>query len=228
MSDRQAQIRVARALLGSWPSQVAGWGEEAIAAYLEELEARGVTAERALVAIRSCPENQAFPPSAAQLAGLARRNPDEPTFPELLEAIYAADGVLRPRTGRAQAMRARIAACVRGCDDGWVYDEAANANRPCECRGVAEPVTDEMRLARADELHPLIGGFVRAHGLPHLSRLNPDDSQWGEANRRRLKDEWEEFCDREDARDVAQLVVGGRRGELVQFHPGAMLERRTA
>jgi hypothetical protein len=73
---------VATALLGSWPSQVASWGREALAAYVAELEARGVRPEAALVAIRSCPAEQKFPPSAPELAALARRDPSRPTFDE--------------------------------------------------------------------------------------------------------------------------------------------------
>ena len=50
--------RVARALLGRWPNQVAQWGEEGIAAYIEELQADGLTPDVALVALRSCPATQ--------------------------------------------------------------------------------------------------------------------------------------------------------------------------
>jgi len=85
--------RVATALLGSWPSQVASWGKEAIAAYAAELEARGVSADAALVAIRSCPAEQKFPPSAPELAALARRDPSRPTFDEAFQMIYGPGGV---------------------------------------------------------------------------------------------------------------------------------------
>lgn len=84
---------VANGLLGSWPSQVASWGREVLAAYLAELEARGVTPEAALVAIRSCGADQKFPPSAPELAALARRDPDRPTFDELLNQLYGPGGV---------------------------------------------------------------------------------------------------------------------------------------
>jgi len=42
---------LARALLGSWPQQVSGWGQEGIAAYLSELEARGVEPDALLARI---------------------------------------------------------------------------------------------------------------------------------------------------------------------------------
>lgn len=84
---------VATALLGSWPSQVASWGKEGIAAYLAEVAARGVTPEQALVAIRSCPPDQEFPPAAPVLVGLARKDPSRPTFDEAYQQLYGPGGV---------------------------------------------------------------------------------------------------------------------------------------
>lgn len=84
---------VTRALIGSWPSQVASWGPDAIAAYIEELQARSVQAEGALVAIRACPAGQKFPPSAPELAALARQDPNRPTFDELMAQLYGPGGV---------------------------------------------------------------------------------------------------------------------------------------
>lgn len=84
---------VARALLGSWPNQVASWGEEGIAAFIEELEARGVTPDAAIVSIRSCAAEQRFPPSAPELAAFARNDPDRPTFDELMAQLYGPGGV---------------------------------------------------------------------------------------------------------------------------------------
>lgn len=63
---------VAQALLGSWPQQVTSWGREGLAAYLAELEARGISPEAALQAIRSWPAGSDFPPSAPNLAARAR------------------------------------------------------------------------------------------------------------------------------------------------------------
>jgi hypothetical protein len=62
---------VARALLGSWPSQVPNWGREALAAYIEVLEAKGLTAESVLLAIRHWPTGD-FPPSVPSMARAAR------------------------------------------------------------------------------------------------------------------------------------------------------------
>lgn len=84
---------VATALLGSWPNQVASWGPEALKAYISELQARGMTPESALVAVRSCLAEQRFPPSAPELAALARRDPSVPTFDELMAQLYGPGGV---------------------------------------------------------------------------------------------------------------------------------------
>lgn len=84
---------VATALLGSWPNQVAAWGREALVAYLGELEARGMTPEQALTALRSCPADQKFPPSAPELAGIARQDPDRPIFDAAFQQLYGPGGV---------------------------------------------------------------------------------------------------------------------------------------
>lgn len=88
---------VATALLGSWPSQVASWGREALAAYLAELEVRAVTPDAALVAIRSCPASQKFPPSAPELAALSHNDPDRPTPEEMYQQLYGPGGVFGTR-----------------------------------------------------------------------------------------------------------------------------------
>jgi hypothetical protein len=84
---------VGTTLLGTWPSQVASWGREAIAAYVAELQARGLTPDGAIAALRS--REDRFPPSAGELAATARSDPSQPTFDEMLillrKAMKAAD-----------------------------------------------------------------------------------------------------------------------------------------
>jgi hypothetical protein len=75
----------ATALLGTWPQQVAAWGRDAITAYLGELEARGMTPEQAVAAIRASDEK--WPPSAGQLA--AMRTAPALTPDDVLAALYA-------------------------------------------------------------------------------------------------------------------------------------------
>lgn len=75
----------ANALLGSWPSQVASWGPEVLAAYLAELGARGMTPEQAVAAIRASDDR--FPPSAGQLAAMTTAPALTPD--DVLAALYA-------------------------------------------------------------------------------------------------------------------------------------------
>lgn len=97
---------VGRAVLGSWPSGAGGqgWGQNGIAAYVRELEARGLGASRTLLAIRSWPAGSDFPPSAPNIAARARRDVSTPTFDECYRLIYGRNGILRarpPYPGRA-------------------------------------------------------------------------------------------------------------------------------
>jgi hypothetical protein len=129
---------VLRALLGSWPSQVSAWGREALVAYVEELEARHVHPEEALVAIRACSASQTFPPSAPELAALARRDPTAPAFDDVLTAIYGRGGVLL------------VAPPI-------VFDSRERA-----------ALHDEACFAKAREIHPMVFGFVDHVGLAWL------------------------------------------------------------
>lgn len=180
---------VTTALLGSWPSLVASWGREAIAAYVGELEARGLTPEDALRALRMC--DAKFPPSAPELAAVARRDASKPTWPEACTAMFGSGGVLRARTNVRKA--------------SW---EAGERDR----------LNDDAAWRRAGELHPLIGAFVRAQGLDRLRSLNLEDDEWGGARRKLLADEWETFVEAHATRDVAALAAG-RRGELGRVDP---------
>src|SRR5690242_13937852 len=95
MTDRPSdEVDVTTALLGTWPQHVAKWGDQGIAAYLAELAARDVTPDSAIVAIRSCPASQTYPPSAAELAALAHRDPSTPTFIEMVRLVFGSRGVL--------------------------------------------------------------------------------------------------------------------------------------
>lgn len=70
-------------LLGSWPSQVAGWGREALTAYLGEMERRDVSPEEVAAALRS--STSSFPPSAGELYGAIERMRQGPP-PEFMMA----------------------------------------------------------------------------------------------------------------------------------------------
>jgi hypothetical protein len=78
---------VGQVLLGSWPSQVAAWGREGIAAFLAELQGRRLSADQAIVALRSWEDK--WPPSASEVARMVRTDPSLPTFDEAMMLIVA-------------------------------------------------------------------------------------------------------------------------------------------
>lgn len=190
----EAQRAVGRALLGSWPGTVAAWGADAIAAYLAELQARGLSAEGVLIAIRTWPAGTDFPPSAPNLAAAARRDPNAPTFAEMLELVYGRGGVLRARPAQR------------------VF--AGEAERERAWRAAA--------LERAALMHPLVTGFVASQGVARLRMLPLDDPDYGPIRRKELAAEWAEFVERNEGREVAALVAG-RRGEMGAFDPARAL-----
>jgi hypothetical protein len=216
---------VGRSLLGSWPNQVSGWGEDAIEAYCKELAARGLEPGDALRAIRSCGEGAV--PTASSLAKLARTDPLLPSGDELIQLLVGEGGVLRLPAERAAERRRRSAACERRCDNGLLYDEATNTSYDCECRRGLAPATDEDMLERARDLHPRLAPFVERQGGPsRLRRLGLDDpeNEHREARRHELRQAWVEFCADVDQRAAAALASGQRRGQLVDFDPLAALQ----
>jgi hypothetical protein len=187
---------------GAWFSALAGFDHDPVLAALKACLARG----------------SRWRPAVSEILAEIRRDPGRPTLAEALQSIFGPDGVLRPFTSRAREMRARMAACKRGCSDGWLIDDESNSATPCECRGRSAPATEDDMAARAAEMHPLIGAFVQRQGLDRLRSLDLDDPEWGPARRKLLADEWEELVDVAETRDVAALVAG-RRGELGRFDP---------
>lgn len=186
---------VATSLLGSWPSQVASWGPEGIAAFIAEVQARGVTPEGALTAIRSCGPDQKFPPSAPELAGLARRS-EAPRilWAEAYQLLYGRGGVFRARPKY---------------NGGWRDNELQVA-------------TDKLQLERAEELSPLLGAFVRSTGLRRLRTIELDDPEYGALRLKELEAEWDRFCEVNEDRDIAQIVAP-RRGSMGRVDPLAAL-----
>lgn len=186
---------VATALLGSWPSQVAAWGREALAAYLAELEARAVTPAAALMAIRSCPATQKWPPTVPELAGLTRLDPSKPTF---VEALMLIRGALRAWNQPLQGD----------------FDNEAHMLKARE-RQVAD---------RASDAHPLVASFIARYGITRLQDAIGDlsDETYGGVRRKALMEEWARHCEAFEGREVAALV-SGRRGELAAFDPLAAL-----
>jgi hypothetical protein len=184
---------VGQALLGSWPQQVAAWGREAIAAYSHELRARGVTPDAALTAIRCCGPEQKFPPSAPELAGLARRDPSAPTFEEAYTLIYGRGGIIRARPAYT---------------GGPILE-------PDKAR-------DNAAQARMANMHSLIASFVNRYGLNRLRMLEVDHPEYGDLKRRELQAAWDTHCNATEGREIA-AVASGRHDGLRSFDPLASI-----
>lgn len=143
---------VGTALLGSWPAQVAGWGREGIAAYVAELERRGVRPEDALGAIRSC--DGEFPPSAGRLAALARRDPSAPSFAEAFTLIFGRGGLLSARPRGAFATD-----CQRRQAEQQAVAQRAATLHPLIAGFARAYGVARLRQLQVDE--PEYGGIVR-------------------------------------------------------------------
>ena len=198
MSWTQDEARaVGNALIGSWPGTITAWGKEAFALYVAELQARGLTAEQTLVAIRSWPAGSDFPPSAPNLAAAARKDPGAPTFDEALMLIRKALKAFNlPLTGNysneAEMLKARY--------------------------GLIE--------ARALESHPLVASFMAAHRTEELHDLvgGLGDEEYGSLRRRDLERAWDRHCEASEGREAVALA-SGRRDGLHEFNPLAALGR---
>lgn len=183
--------QVGRSLLGSWPDRIAAWGEEGIAAYVTELEARGVTPEQALTAIRSCPAGQNFPPSAPELAGLAHKDPSAPTFIEAYRLIFGHKGILAAKPA-----------------EKWFADQ-----------GEMGRAYRQAQRDRAGEMHPLVASFVERYGYARLEDLELNDPEYGDAKRRELERQWDEHCEATEGRDLAALALPRGDGGLRRLDP---------
>ena len=180
---------VANVLLGSWPGYVSSWGREALAAYIAELEARGMTPEQALAGLRTWTGDA--PPNVPELVAGVREDPERPTFEEACRLIYGPGGIFRARPAPGR------------------YDNEA------QMIGARR----EAAAARALELDPWVAAFVHSVGIDWLAGLEVDHDDYGAIRRRELKESWERFVERTDRRDLARLASGRRRGGLGRVSP---------
>jgi len=66
---------------------------------------------------------------------------------------------------------------------------------------------------------PWVVAFVASCGQERL-RLLEVDGEYGELNRKELRQSWEQFLEANETRDIAALAAGGpRRGRLGRFDP---------
>lgn len=191
---------VTRALIGSWPQTVAAWGREAIGAYVGELKARGLGAEGVLIAIRSWPAGSDFPPSAPNLAAVARKDPGLPTFGEALQLIQ------RVISARTQVRKPRWDLGERDR-----LDEQAMRER-----------------AQSPDIHPSVTAFLSDQGGPAAVRalgLFDDENPYRDVRRRELADAWDAFLSHGETRQIAALISPDPEKRLRQLDPLAALRR---
>lgn len=172
---------VANALLGTWPSAVNSWGPEVIAAYCAELGARGVSPERALLAIRAYDPDADFPPSAAKLAQVARRDPGAPSGPEVVQILWGPGGVMHARAQYPQG--------------GWRGQDRDAAD-------------DQARVDKSTDFHPRVVAFITSVGLEALKNRDPRGETYGEANRHWICREWDAFTEKANERGIAEILAG--------------------
>jgi hypothetical protein len=182
---------VANALLGTWPSQVNSWGPEVLAAFCAELASRGVGPTQALLAIRSYDPDADFPPSAAKLAQVARRDPGAPTGLEVVAILWAQGGVMHARAPYPAG--------------GW---------RGLDAR---EEADDQARLDAATGHHPRVVAFIESVGLDALRARDPRGEQYGEANRHWICREWDSFSEMVNERGIAEVLSGSHIDPLASL-----------
>ena len=197
-ADEQRAIK--ETLVGTWPGTITQWGREAVAAYIRELMARGLSAERVLVAVRTWPAGSDFPPSAPNLAAAALRDPSAPTFVEALRLMWMA----------ARAYNGRLAGS---------FDTEA------QMLGARERLVSE----RAAGLHPLVASFIARVGPGRLvDELAGLSGEYGGVRRRDLERMWGEHVVACEVRGVAALVSGrSGRDALGRLDPLAAIGGRS-
>jgi hypothetical protein len=108
-----------------------------------------------------------------------------------------------------------------------VLSQRTTKYKPIWKLGEREQYDEAAMYNRADELHPLFATFIARQGISRLRGLDLD-GEWGEANRKRLSDEWNQHVEAQGGREVALLVAGRGRGELDRVDPLAALGQARA
>jgi hypothetical protein len=72
-----------------------------------------------------------------------------------------------------------------------------------------KPFDDQARRDAAVAHGPLVTAFLESVGLEALKNHDPADLEWGESNRRWLRQQWDEFKVRADERGVAAMLASG-------------------
>lgn len=129
-------------------------------------------------------------PSASLFLEAANRDPSAPTFDEAFRLIYGRNGVLRVPSPRQ-------------------YANDADQRRQ----------RDAAIEARLENVHPLVGSFVRRQGIGRLLTIQIHHETYGEKERRDLRLAWGQHVEAMRGRNIAALAAGRRKGELGAFDP---------
>jgi hypothetical protein len=135
-----------------------------------------------------------FRPSASELLAEIRADHSKPTFEEAYELIF----------GRRGALKA---------DAPGVFPSTQAMHK----------ARVEAIMARAGEMHPLIGSFIERQGATRLLNLPVHHEEWGEQRRRELREAWDRHTEAFDGREVAALASGRPEG-LRELDPLAVLD----
>lgn len=158
-----------------WPEPEDRWTEQRVVGLAMGLA--DFTADQAGAALRRLRDGgQKFPPRVPEIANAIHVDRDAPSWTE-------AHALLLDRPGGV--IHARI---PRG--ERPVGEEARWALR------------EQAMLDRASELHPMIAAFTAAYGPRRLEAVSGRiaHSEYGAVELERLREEWEDFVDRAEAR----------------------------
>jgi hypothetical protein len=124
------------------------------------------------------------------------------------ERAVAALRTLLARGNRFRPSAAEIAGTLNDDPTRPTFTEALSA-----IRRVVPIRPNEAALVAAERIHPYLAAFIQAAGLDRLRQWPIDDPEYGQAQTKRLREEWDQFVARADQRVAAglELTAGTRR-----------------
>ncbi len=138
---------------------------------------------------------------------------DAQAVTDALKVLLAAGSVHRPSVGE-------VIGQLRSDPSRPTFDEAY--------RQIYGPGGVLGFARRGVEISPWVRAFVKRYGQDRLRLLEVDSAEYGEANRRHLRQSWEEFVEAAEQRELAAIASGGRQGGMAQLDPlGALGWKRA-
>jgi hypothetical protein len=168
--------------------------EKSLAAYMTILS--HVDPGAVLIAVRklAITTGGKWRPSAGEILAELEEDPEQPTFEDLIDALWGSLRVLKALPPRQGAVTV------------WASEQE---------RMVAQ---EAAVLQRAEEkAHPLIVNFIAHYGVRKL--LNTDIAgEYGWKRREEVQEAWERFVEQKEG-VAAHQIAGGRRNEMGQLEP---------